>query len=388
MSQRVVDHRVACDCGMALVASASEPGGQSYLDNGVARAMELARDMNRISDENMVLRQNADWNIGEAVTRINNNLNEIDRLNTEMSFRAAASSETNSLEDTRQKLIDEISEFLPVRVIKRQHGQIALFTMEGTTLLDGLVNELEFSPTAMITHDMNVGTGALSTITIDGQAIDIGNNTGPLDGGKLGALFAVRDVDVPEFNGQLDALARDLIERFQDPAVDTTLAVGDAGIFTDAGAAFDSANELGIARRISVNALLDPKGSDESWRLRAGLNAPDPGEVGDNTILRNLEASMQGARLPLTGLGIHGSMSAASFAAEITSQRAYDSSVKEERSAYAGGQLSLLKEAETGRTGVDTDEELQMLLEIEKAYAANARVISTIDSLFNRLMEI
>jgi flagellar hook-associated protein 1 len=40
------------------------------------------------------------------------------------------------------------------------------------------------------------------------------------------------------------------------------------------------------------------------------------------------------------------------------------------------------------RGGVDTDQEMQKLLLIEQVYAANARVITTIDSLINRLLEI
>jgi flagellar hook-associated protein 1 len=40
------------------------------------------------------------------------------------------------------------------------------------------------------------------------------------------------------------------------------------------------------------------------------------------------------------------------------------------------------------RGGVDTDDELQKLLLIERTYAANARVIETIDRLIGRLLEI
>jgi flagellar hook-associated protein 1 FlgK len=38
--------------------------------------------------------------------------------------------------------------------------------------------------------------------------------------------------------------------------------------------------------------------------------------------------------------------------------------------------------------GVDTDQEMQKLLEIEQAYAANAKVISTVDQLLQQLMGI
>jgi flagellar hook-associated protein 1 FlgK len=46
-----------------------------------------------------------------------------------------------------------------------------------------------------------------------------------------------------------------------------------------------------------------------------------------------------------------------------------------------------LKTAELA-TGVDSDQELQNLLRIEQAYAANARVLQTIDAMMQRLMEL
>ncbi|MEZ5917889.1 MAG: flagellar basal body rod C-terminal domain-containing protein [Parvularculaceae bacterium] len=47
-----------------------------------------------------------------------------------------------------------------------------------------------------------------------------------------------------------------------------------------------------------------------------------------------------------------------------------------------------LQEAELSRTGVDTDRELQNLLLIEQAYAANARVIEVASQMIQRLLEL
>ena len=59
----------------------------------------------------------------------------------------------------------------------------------------------------------------------------------------------------------------------------------------------------------------------------------------------------------------------------------------EQEESFASARWSSLREAElTG--GVDTDQEMQSLLQIEKAYAANARVISTLDAMMQTLLEI
>ena len=53
----------------------------------------------------------------------------------------------------------------------------------------------------------------------------------------------------------------------------------------------------------------------------------------------------------------------------------------------ADNKLYALKELELS-AGVDTDAELQELLRIEQHYAANARVITTVDELMQTLLSI
>ena len=55
--------------------------------------------------------------------------------------------------------------------------------------------------------------------------------------------------------------------------------------------------------------------------------------------------------------------------------------------SFAAARWDALRQAELA-DGVDTDQEMQKLLLIEQAYAANAKVIQTIGTLIQRLMEI
>ena len=54
----------------------------------------------------------------------------------------------------------------------------------------------------------------------------------------------------------------------------------------------------------------------------------------------------------------------------------------------ASTQHDLLIEAELSETGVDIDSQMQDLLAIEQAYAANARVIEIANQMMQKLMEI
>ncbi|MEO9516828.1 MAG: hypothetical protein ABJH45_07910 [Paracoccaceae bacterium] len=127
--------------------------------------------------------------------------------------------------DQRQALVDEISEIVPVQIMERQNGGIALYSTGGAVLLDGRAAELEFQSTSMVTPYMSLSGGQLSKISINGVSIDVSASTGMLRGGSLAAQFAIRDDLAPDGQIQLDAIARDMMERFEDSNCPSPLKV-------------------------------------------------------------------------------------------------------------------------------------------------------------------
>ena len=59
----------------------------------------------------------------------------------------------------------------------------------------------------------------------------------------------------------------------------------------------------------------------------------------------------------------------------------------DDEASFATAQLGTLRSMELEQ-GVDTDQEMQSLLQIETAYAANAKVISTIGDMMQTLLEM
>ncbi len=372
----------------AIVAAANNPSSTTHLDTAVRRAGDVANALQSQSGSIMQVRMETDASIAAQVQKLNESIAEIDRINIEIRKRFNSPNDIAGLQDTQNKLLDDISEIIPIKVAKRDLGEIAIFTPEGGVVLDGSPREFGFTPTPIITHAMTIANGGVSELTLNGQTVSIGTGNGYFEGGSLSALFEARDVILPGHNAQLDGLARDLVERFQSPTVDPTLAAADPGLFTDAGAQFASANELGFAGRIELNAAVDSGAGGYSWRLRDGLNAVSQGDVGDNGILRNLESALTQAVTPGASMGMATAQSAASFASDLSAQRFSDHSYHDEKLAYASSQVSILRGVESSSIGVDTDEQLQRLLETEKAYAANARVMSTLDGLLEELLRI
>ena len=217
-------------------------------------------------------------------------------------------------------------------------------------------------------------------LTLNGTAIRTDSEKGALRGGALGAQFAIRDEFGVEAQTQLDALARDLVERFQDPAVDPTLSVGDAGLFTDNGAAFDLTDEVGLSERLTLNAAVDPDQGGQAWRLRDGVNAASPGNVGDASLLHDLTDALTNTRIPASGSFGGGAFSAINLVSTFLSDIGSNRTQAEQKQSYASARLSELTERQLA-DGVDSDDEIARLMVIEQAYAANARVIEAVDEM-------
>lgn len=367
----------------ALIDAANDPSSEIRLSALNSSFVDLANSLNDAADGIQAQRMAADRSIANQIETLNAGLAQIEEMNTDITTAMSTGVDVSALLDARQQVIDSISEIVPIRQLQRDAGQIALMTTSGEMLIDGKAKEYGFTANDFIVADMTLESGALGSITVDGVPLDT-DGFGSLEGGTLSAAFQLRDVDLVETQNSLDELAADLINRFQDPNVDDSLAVGEAGILTDRGAAYDSANLTGLAERISVNSKVDPDQGGILTNYRDGVNASTTGLNGDSSLLSALSEVLSDPRINGTDNTVQSAAGrAATLEATVGSKRLsyeYDTS-------FASSRWSTLKEAEA-EAGVDTDYELQVLLRVEQAYAANARVIQTIDTLMQRLMEI
>ena len=370
----------------SLISAASLPESNARLSTALRAAQDLAGQIGSISDHIQQSRVDADRQIADGVATINDALARIERLNSEISVSIYKGNDAASLMDQRQAQVDRIAEWLPLREVPRDNHQIALYTPFGAALIDGKASVLGFSRVNVITPDMSLGSGALSGLTVNGNVIDTVGDRSVISGGRLAAEFAVRDDSAVRAQTEVDALARDLIERFQAPA-DATLSAADPGLFTDGGALFDPLNEVGLSQRLAINAAADPDQGGALWHLRDGLMAAGPGPVGDGTGLQRLVAAVQASRGPASGALAGIAASAPGFAAGFLSLFATEHQVAQADQSYAAARHDTMKKLEL-QGGVDTDQEMQSLLLVEQAYTANARVIQTVDTLLQALLRI
>ncbi|MGD1922886.1 MAG: flagellar hook-associated protein FlgK [Paracoccaceae bacterium] len=370
---------------------AETPEEESRQIAAVEAAKDVASFLNELSDQIASERQDADFRIAQQVETVNRNIDQIDKLNEKITRLSVGGRDVAGLVNQRELLIDEVAAIVPVRVLPQENNKTFLTTVQGQFLLAEEPVELEFTRSPIITSGMiydPVGSGALSGVTLSGLDLTPGaTGAQTLTAGSLFGNFKVRDELGLDLTTQIDEFAADLIQRFEDSGVDPTLLPGDAGLFTDGGASFDPTIVDGLAQRISVNALADPSQGGDATRLRDGLNAVGSGPTFSDALPRAmLDAMTAPATVSVTGLsGTKSTFQIVSSIASFTGERR--TRLDAEASALISTRETLAA-SEAREIGVDQDAELQSLIQIEQAYAANIQVIQTASRMLEELTEI
>ena len=370
----------------ALTEATAQPQSEPRLSAVLNAAKALASQIGLASRDVQAARTVANSDIAKDVTALNTALERVVKLNVQIRRGAGMGQDTAALQDQRQQLVDQISAVVPVREIQQNDGTISLYTPSGAVLLDGVPAVFGFAATASVTPYMTKGNG-LAGLTLNGKPVATSGDRSVIQGGTLAANFAIRDDLAVTAQAQLDALSRDLVERFSDSGLDGSRAPGAPGLFTDAGAAFDPQNETGLSQRLKINGATDPDQGGALWRLRDGLGATSPGAAGNSTLLSTLRTTLTGLREPVSGGFMAGQRSFATFASDLLSNVATARLTADGEAAYARTRLETFTTMEA-ENGVDTDQEMQALLQIEQAYAANAKVIRAVQDMIQTLLDI
>ncbi len=368
----------------ALQLASENPASPARLSQVVQSAEDIAQRFRTVHQSLAAQRDRADAALADTATRLNDGLEAVAALNDRIQRQALLGGAPEGLKDERQRIVDEISDMVSLRQIDREDGRIMLMGADGTILVDRKAAKVEFDRSFLPQANEKVEDGALGLLQINGKTIPAGSSL--LATGKMGAYFNIRDLAAPEVQARVDALAENLTARFMNADIDPTLDSGEFGLFAFEDDGMASAGLTGAAGRITVNPLLanDP---DASWRLRDGLGqASLPlGLVNDNALLERMRGALN-VMEPLSTASAP-ARSVSGHASDLLSMAGTRRLIVEESKSASSAQRAALSEAFAAQ-GVDTDAELSRLLVLEQAYAANARVISTVDAMLRKLLEM
>ena len=115
-------------------------------------ARELAEKLKQMSQKVQAAREAADQKITSQVKTLNSALNTVKDLNDRILKLKQNNKDTSTLEDQRQKKIDEIADIIPIREVPKKNGTVSLVSLSGATLLATKPAKILFEPSVVITR--------------------------------------------------------------------------------------------------------------------------------------------------------------------------------------------------------------------------------------------
>jgi flagellar hook-associated protein 1 len=316
--------------------------------------------------------------IRQSVSVVNEALKSIDSLNAKIAGTDRKSNGAAGLMDERDRALDRLSEYMDIKTLPREGGQIDVITREGVYLLHGEARQIEIEDSG---SGLFQGVAGLS---VDGVDITPGNASyAALATGRIAALFTVRNEEIPAFSAKMNAIGNDLADRFASPEIDPTLNPGEPGLFVFEPAT-DPPYSIGA---MSINAQIDPEQGGQITRLRDGVGATLPGPTGRSDILQGMADAMAASQ-DLDAGGLNGRFTSFELVSHTASVLGQSRISQASALSASRAELSALTETEQSQSGVNIDDQMQELLLVEQAYAANARVIQAADDMLQRLMEL
>jgi flagellar hook-associated protein 1 FlgK len=301
-----------------------------------------------ITDES----SNALGRLTQDVSRANALLDEIYRLNQVAPNSAGAA-------DLIDERLSELSSLLSIVVTRSDDGRVEVLAADGTVLANsagfGALGVTAGPPTAITLSSVDPDTGASAVVSADISA--------GISSGEIRGLLDLRNTELPRLLALVEATARGVANQLNaayagNVATGAAAPSGQALIFESNGVF--SVNSALLADP-SIFALARPTGG------AAGGANDGSGAI----LLAGVASTPQAAAV-------------ADSIAQIGSA-ARNSSLAAETNKALSAELNARASADAG---VNLDEELSNLILYQRAYGANARVISAIDELWQSLLQI
>ena len=411
----------------AFVALRTDPASPVNQTSLVQAARNMAAGLNTASEAVQRERNNAHSRMVSVVREVNRSLGEIGRLNDQIVRATQAGQTTAELEDKRDESIKLVARALDARPIPGKDGAVTLVTRNGLTI--------PLTDTAFSLQDANIGPttypgGGMPILTMNNgvsppPTIDLSQL-----GGTLGGLMELRDNTLPLRQAELDEIAQKLARRLDQQGLrlfsrpDGTIPVENN---------LDQTGYVGFAREITVYPAIItnpslvrdgthaipggtpppfPGGSPNPSPLPGGTAfTPNPpgGPADFDILLDRILTFALGDRRDATnphnpvfltnglgpdplnplsnGLATGGNVTLGRFVADALSRQSVETNTVASQVQTTAATRDFLFERIQERSGIDVDREMANMLALQQSYAANAKVISAVQTMWDTLLD-
>jgi flagellar hook-associated protein 1 len=186
------------DAAAAAQADPSQPLRRSAL---VQAASDFFANAQGVAADVAGLRGEADRRIGDLVVRADGWMQEIARLNVEISRARAQGGDATGAEGAQAQLITQLSEIMDIKTQARPGGGVMLRTGDGVLLVGETAGRLSYTATG----DGAPGAihGRIQLLFPAQAAIDLDPH---IKGGEIRGLIDARDTDLPAISEEIAAL--------------------------------------------------------------------------------------------------------------------------------------------------------------------------------------
>ncbi|MBX9741568.1 MAG: flagellar hook-associated protein FlgK [Beijerinckiaceae bacterium] len=373
----------------ALQQAASAPDSPVLAQNAVDAGKSLVQTLNDASTTVQNVRKTADASIATSVEKVNTLLAKFQAVNAKIVADTGVGRDVTDQLDVRDQILMELSSELGIRTTLRPNNDMQIYTDGGATLFDSVPRTVTFQPVSVF------GPGVQgNAVIVDGTPV-----TGPgavmqSKSGNIVGLTTLRDQVAPSFQGQLDEIARGVINAFAES--DINGANPRAGLFRDGvSTALPGAGlQAGLASTIKIAATVDQAQGGNPFLLRdGGISDPlDPNYKLNTTSAAAFSDRYQTLISAFDTMqsfdSSGGALSNASLAGYASSSVGWIESLRQVTTNNADQKNTLLDRAKqtlSSATGVSLDAEMSKMLDLERAYQGSAKLISVVDQMMQSL---
>ena len=372
------------------LANSPDPGQPVARQQLLGSARSLVSTVHRYDTQLRELQRSADFSITATLPEINRLAEGIAGLNAQIRD-AEVVAPANDLRDQRDELLRQLAEKVEISTLEDANGQVSVRIAGGYPLV-----ELGRSAQLVATVDPanpNPFDPTFSRISLQNGST-LFDVTQTISGGELGGRLEARNTIYSGAIRELDSFAYSLAESFN--------SIHQAGLGLLDGTSHDFFGDLtgrgtvdDAARLLSISSDIDPSQGGDLRHIAAGSSAVGGGILhaasGDTTqveLMKNLRRGAVPNYLPgdtpgaATGSPVSLSDKLVGWITDVgINTRAETQSQAQQESI-----MTSLQNRRDSISGVNMDEEVATLVQLQSIFQANSRVLSTVNQLFDELL--
>jgi flagellar hook-associated protein 1 FlgK len=386
--------------GDAFTSLGADPSNQDDQGGVVGAAKTLAGAIQSQAAAYTNERQTAQTGLGTDVSTLNSTVAAIGTLSDQIVEARAKGLSTADLEAQRTTQEQTAAQLGGLYFLPVANGDVTV--VAGASVVN---THAASGPFSIASTTLQNGTAA-PPLLLSGADV-----TSQVTGGSIGARLSLRDTEIPTLQSGLDEFANTLSTRLSNQGL--TLFTTPSGSTPATGGTPVQSGYVGFSSDISVNPAVTANPSlvrDGTQTVAANTGnaagfTPNPtgGPVGFSTLIDNVLNFAFGANAQAgesqpapatTGLGASGTFSLSfnpgttlqTFAANLASSQAEAANSAQGSVSDSQALQSSLQTKLASETGVSVDTELSNMIVLQNAYGANAKIISSAQTMFNTLL--